>query len=78
MSRDRRGVAVVMVLLLVLGGTALAHGALLVARGELFAARARASALERTSVEQRQENKPERKNSQTPVEIGRRAAPIVK
>ena len=51
MNGDRRGVAVVMVLLLLLGGTALAHGTLLVARGELLAARARASQLERASEE---------------------------
>jgi hypothetical protein len=49
--KDRRGVAVVLVLIVILGGGALAHGALLAARGELLAARARAERLERQGLE---------------------------
>ena len=51
MMRDRRGVAIVLVLVVILGGGALAHGALLAARGELLAARARAERMERQGAE---------------------------
>ena len=50
---DRRGVAIVLVLLLILGSGALAHGALLTARAELSAARARAERVERMASERR-------------------------
>lgn len=48
---DRSGVAIVLVLLLILAGGALAHGALLTARSELFAARVRAGGVERSAAE---------------------------
>lgn len=50
---DRRGVAVILVLILILAGGALAHGALLTARGELAAARSRADRMERAAAERR-------------------------
>jgi hypothetical protein len=50
---DRRGVAIVLVLMLILAGAALAHGALLTARGELSAAGARADEMARAAAERR-------------------------
>jgi hypothetical protein len=50
---DRRGVAIVLVLMLILAGGALAHGALLTARGEFSGARSRADGIERAAAERR-------------------------